>query len=783
MTKINTLPAQSKVKIYWDDTPINYSKEGKLRIRNQFANKYRLNKNNVKVIYRPVKVNAKGETVDISGAGIDNIMDISYQRSLMKDLIDRDNKNVDFNRIIALDNKINGELNVELEASQHRSWSIRWIMVNNFLSFGEDNYLSYSKLKGLTIVNSEPENMGGKTTITIDAIKFLLHGVTTKTDKNEQIFNTYSDKNELVVRGMLDIEGEEVIIERKLKRSWKKVGGWTVVNKVSYYRLLPDGDEEEYSEEDAKQTTKKIKESIGSEKDFEMLVLSTEKTLDDLIGLSSTDSSKLLSRLIGLEILEMKEEVARKMYNEFNKKKKSNEFDVVTLLDEITEHKENVTLLGDIIISLDEQSVENNAKILKTQDKKEELLNSKPKIDVTITALNPSKLEEEIATATKLGLGLGAKISELEKQITEIGVIKFDEDDFEAKTKALNENNTKLAVNSSNIVRLSTNIQDLVANGICKACNRKLDSVDNTVHIDKLTIEIQGLSKENDEVSEVNAVLEKQIEALSITKRAVDLKNKLELDKSRTEVEINSLRNDTRGKLTDLKQYNLNLTSIELNKKIDAEIELIKTDLVVLEHTKSELLVRKAKIEADVVLNSSEMVKKEGLIVTLKKEEEIEKIFKAYIELVGKKGISKLVLRSVLPIINSEVQRLLDDVCEFEIEIFINDKNDVEFLIIDGDKPKLLKSASGFEKTVSSIALRAVLGKLSTLPMPNFISFDEVFGKVGPTNISKLEPLFEKVKDMYDIVFLITHNPLVKDWGNNIVTLVKENRFSRIVVN
>jgi hypothetical protein len=49
-------------------------------------------------------------------------------------------------------------------------------MLNNFLSFGEDNYLSFSKLRGLTIVNSIPANQGGKTTLSIDSIKLLLHG-------------------------------------------------------------------------------------------------------------------------------------------------------------------------------------------------------------------------------------------------------------------------------------------------------------------------------------------------------------------------------------------------------------------------------------------------------------------------------------------------------------------------------------------------------------------------------------------------------------------------------
>jgi hypothetical protein len=152
----------SNVKVYWDDQPHHYSKEAKNKIRNLFAKKYGINSANIKVIYRPIKLNNKGEAVEITGAGIENIMDINYQRALMKEVIVRDGKVIDFDRILALDDKVNGELNVDLTVSQHRTWSISWLMIDNFLSFGADNYAPFSKMKGLTIVNSVPANQGGK---------------------------------------------------------------------------------------------------------------------------------------------------------------------------------------------------------------------------------------------------------------------------------------------------------------------------------------------------------------------------------------------------------------------------------------------------------------------------------------------------------------------------------------------------------------------------------------------------------------------------------------------
>ena len=770
----------AKIKVYWDDFTHNYSKENKVKIRNYFATKYGVNRNNINVVYRPIKKNAKGDTIEIDGAGIENIMDVNYQRALMKEIIDRDGKSVDFDRIIALDNKVNGELNVDLTESQHKTWSLKWLMIDNFLSFGEENYIPFSKLKGLTVVNSEPANTGGKTSFTIDSIKFLLHGTTTKTDKNEQIFNTYSGKNELVVRGMIDIEGDETIIERKMRRSQKKSGEWTVVNKVHYYELLPDGTEKELNEEDAKSTTKKLKEAIGSEKDFELLVLATESNLDDLIGLTTTESGKVLTRLIGLEILEMKEAAARTMYNEFSKKKKSNEFDVITLTEEIENHKEKGKMASDLEKILNERLTSTKEKIVELSNENDRLLNSKEKVDVTISELNPSNLEKEIETIVENGKGLKKDMDEFEVKIQDIGEVLFNEDRHHALSKDLSTQTSAKAVKDAEITRLELVIDDLVAGGICQSCNRKLDDVDNSEHIDSHKKQIEALKVEITNLTSAIKSINEELDELNGVKEIIDNKNKLELSRDRLSVEIGALRNDVGGKMNELKKYKLNAEAIELNKRIDSEVENVKTQLVVENKTKDDTITNIERVSQDIKSNKTSIETKTKLIETIKKEEEIEKIFKLYIELVGKKGISKLVLRSVLPIINSEVQRLLEDVCDFEIEIFMNDKNDVEFLIIKDEIPKLLKSGSGFEKTASSLALRGVLGKISTLPMPNFITFDEVLGKVAAENIEKLKPLFDKIKDMYDIVFLITHNDLVKDMATNVVTVVKENNISKI---
>lgn len=635
------------------------------------------------------------------------------------------------------------------------------------------------------------------TTFSIDAFKYLLYGKTTKTDKNEQIFNQYWDNDELVVRGMLSLEGKDIIIERLMNRKKKRNGGWNVTNELNYYEVLPDGEEIQMNEEDAKATTEDIKASIGDEKDFELVTLATARNLDDLIGLTTTESGKLLTRFIGLEVIETKSEIVRGMYNAFSKTKKSNIYDIDTLKNEIDGyennegetpirvkgHKENIEDCKVLLEKLYKETKTNDKLIEKYNNEKDVHLGSKKQIDDNILTLNPSKLNEYISDITDKGKKIGTQIKELEVKIKELGSIKFDEDRHHELTTKKSKLLSEHAVKTAEIKRLEKVVEDLVAGGICQACNRALDNVDNSEHIAAHRKTINLLLNEIRDIETNQKSIDEELESMSETKKKVDSKDRLEVEKDRLEVEIDSLRNKLKVKNEDLKKYNANIDGIEFNKDIDTKIDLIKSKLLICENTKTDITQKVERAKMVISTNEEEIIKKNNLIDQINKEGEVDRLFKIYIDMVGKKGISKLVLRSVLPIINSEVQRLLDGVTDFDVEVFINNKNDVQFMIIKDDIEKFLKSGSGLETTAASIALRCVLGKMSCLPMPNFITFDEVLGKVAQVNIPKMKPLFDKISDMYDTVFFITHNEEVKDWADNIITIKKDdNNISTICV-
>jgi DNA repair exonuclease SbcCD ATPase subunit len=246
---------------------------------------------------------------------------------------------------------------------------------------------------------------------------------------------------------------------------------------------------------------------------------------------------------------------------------------------------------------------------------------------------------------------------------------------------------------------------------------------------------------------------------------------------------MEGLRVDIKENKGILKAYKRNIKSIESNREVESKVLGYNQLLSNLNGERDE--INKTITDLGNEIKNSENVIKENkeLIKSIKKETDVLRIFEVYHKMIGKNGISKLVLTSVIPIINYELQRLIDDVCDFELELSMNDKNEVEFLIIKNGVEKKLKSGSGFESTVASLALRCVLGRISTLPKPNVIVFDEVLGKVADVNLDNVKMFFDKIKTMYDIILFITHNPIAQDWADKIITVTKKDDISSLKIN
>ena len=93
---------------------------------------------------------------------------------------------------------------------------------------------------------------------------------------------------------------------------------------------------------------------------------------------------------------------------------------------------------------------------------------------------------------------------------------------------------------------------------------------------------------------------------------------------------------------------------------------------------------------------------------------------------------------------------------------------------------KLMSSGSGYERTIASLALRSVLSKICSLPKPNVVVFDEIFGKISNDNLEMVSEFFVKIKDYFEKIIVITHNPLVSQWADNVVKVTKIDNISKV---
>jgi DNA repair exonuclease SbcCD ATPase subunit len=758
------------VQVVWEDYTENFTQEKIKSVRQYFQKKY--NTTNVNVITKTKTVEEVTNNVDISF----NILDKSYQTELIKQYLTSKSLDSILDNIINLDKTVDNKLYLnESEVVPFKRWYIKNIEFSNFLSYGENQKIDFDKCNGISVIESNPSNFGGKTVLSVDLLLFLFFNETTKTTKAEEIFNRFTDKNKVSVKGEITIDGDDYIIVRQIERKKGKTGEWNVKTELDFYKKLSDGSLQNFTGEQRRETENFIKTSIGSKEDFLMTILTTASNLEELIDSKPTARGQVLSRFMGLDFLKRKEDVAKEIYTEFassmiskvynsEKLKQDNEdykIKIQSFKDENTNHQNDLILVQD--------------RIIKGQEYRDGLLKSKhTDIDKEITLLSPDKVTGEI-------LSLETQKKGVQKQLEEIKVIEpssyYHEDEHDLikeETKKTFQQKVEVETKIKSIEELKSS----VSGGIkCEHCGIELM---NAAITNSKISQLDGFIVHKTQLLGLMQDLTNKEQAFVQLKKEFDEYEKNKLIKEKHELNIESLDMKISNLQDKLSKYNELQDKIKENEK--TETLIIKAGLK-LDELESEKTNLSRKIDTnnfqiksfdDKIENNNKLIQK------ISEESEKEKIYKVYLDIFGKNGISKIIMKTMMPLINSELQRLLEDSSHFRLEVRINDKNEVEFIMIDNNTQveKLMASGSGYERTIASLALRSVLTKICSLPKPNIVVMDEVFGKISNDNLDMVGEFFNKIKEYFEKIFLITHNPLVTNWSDNVIKIKKVDNIS-----
>ena len=761
------------IQVVWEDISDNFTQDKIKSVKHYFQKKY--NSTNVNVITKVKNIQEDTmQSVDVSV----NIMDTNYQSDLLKQFLKSKGYENRVDEVMSINRMVENKMSEsEEETSSFKKWYIKNIEFSNFLSYGENQRIDFDKCNGITVVESNPPNFGGKTVLSVDLLMFLFFNETTKTSKAEEIFNRFTTKDKVSVKGEIIIDGEEYVIVRNIERKMSKKGEWNVKTELDFFKKLADGSLQNFTGEQRRETEQFIKTSIGSKEDFLMTILTTATNLEDLLESKPTARGQVLSRFMGLEFLKKKEESAKQIYSDFSKSMLSNVYNTEQLKSDNETYETSIGTLKTGIETLKEELNQIDVNLTKGKDYRDDMLKKKhTNIDNDIAQTNPDKVSEEIKSFERQKNDVIGKLNEL--QVVEPSSFYYEDKHDKVKEEYNESFKQKVEVESK--IKSIEELKSSVDGGIkCEHCG--IDLMMASITQSKIA-ELDGYIKHKDEILGLMQVLTGKEQAFTQLKKEFDEYEKNKLIKEKYDLSIEGFDLKIENLKQKLVKYSELQDKIKENEKI--ETLLLKAGIRIEELERDKTLKNTSINNNTYQITSLEEKIKNNLsmIIKIQEESEKEKLYKIYLEAFGKNGISKIIMKTMMPLINSELQRLMEDSSYFKLEVRISDKNEVEFMMIDNGTgvEKLMVSGSGYEKTIASLALRSVLSKICSLPKPNIIVFDEVFGKISNDNLEMVSEFFVKIKEYFEKIFVITHNPMVNQWADTVVKIRKEDNISQV---
>ena len=263
-----------------------------------------------------------------------------------------------------------------------------------------------------------------------------------------------------------------------------------------------------------------------------------------------------------------------------------------------------------------------------------------------------------------------------------------------------------------------------------------------------------------------------------------ELHSKLRVDVSNKQVELVRLETTQEALIISLEPIKARLKELEEALKNDenaevvslrSEIDELSTTISCLDAEKLQFAAQRGKIISDAEKMLEEKRSRESLLQKMKLYELITTAF-------SRKGVPSVIVSSQLPVINTEISKILTGIVDFTLELEVDEETDsMDVFINYGDSRRIIELGSGMEKMISSIAIRVALINVSTLPKTDMFIIDEGFGALDDTSIEACNRLLTSLKRYFRTIIVITHVDGVKDVADAILEITKNEKDSKVV--
>lgn len=747
----------------------------------------------------------KANTGDLTASGkvgseiFENLRDEKVQQDLIKEYLKEFNPTEEtLNEVFALNSKYNKVVEESEDISRNVHWKIKKFEWDNLFNYGEGNSIDFDNLSGT--VGIFGKNYSGKSSV-IDSLLYTIYNNTSKNiRKTYNIINQNKDWG----AGKVEIEANNKIytITRKSDKYTKKLKGKVTDEAKTQadfdYVDQVSGEVGSLNQTERGGTDKAIRNVFGDMEDFLITSMSSQMGALSFINEGSTRRKEILAKFLDLELFEKKFKLAKDDAADLKGAlRRIQDIDYDSLIDQVkkdlfteeasllkqknlcTKLKSDLTFVRDEISALETQLNQVPSELASMTHVEEKLVQATNK---------KSRLETEIDSFNKLIEEKEDFLKKCDALLETIDIVDLNkkEKDFDTIQKEIDELISKKTKEDSNLFIYTK--QTGILSGIpcgdsylttCKFIKDANDSTNHIPLVEKVIKEIEAKIEEKEgEASSLDVEkVKKTIDNFNrLTQKRKEEDSQLSIIKVKLDLSKTGLANclkEIEEINKTIEEANKNKEAIENFERITEELTKKKKDLSGVEKNLEDCEEKVYSLVAQ--LGATEQ-KKRNLEEQKESKIQMNREFSAYdlfMTCMHSNGIAFDVIKRALPVINTEIAKVLSNVVEFEV-FFENNENKLDIQIKHPKHdPRPLENGSGAEKTLAAIAIRIALLNMSNLPKGNIFILDEPGTALDAENMEGFVRILDLVKGFFDVTLLITHIESLKDIVDTTIEISK----------
>ena len=797
----------------------------KVKHRNTPVEKLRLIEMNLRKKYSEIKAIQfeKMDSIDnrlnesSTKISIEDIHDLKVQNNLIQKVAKLNNPGIDdktLQRLFDINEFTNSSVGMKNDLPRNIDWKLKYIEFDNMFSYGKKNKIDFTKLNG--VVGVVAPNHSGKSAL-IDIIAYTIFDTCSRTFKAIEVLNNKSKNFE--VKLSLEVNGVDYIIHRTgilKERTKRKTGEVRRLCPVAVKFYVEENGElidlsgaARSNSQYGSGTNEEIRKILGTFDDFILTSLSLQDNGQNFIDKKQSERKKILSQFMGIDLFDKLYDIARddvsdeKAYLKRIKEKRV--FEVMGRIEQKLNDLEESKLEVEKTIEPVQTGIEDfKSKIDELKPKLKDVDDIKELDFKQLIFDNEQELEEQqtiLASENEYRENLRPLYNQVFDKIKGFDEEQLNNDylDFKNVIELKSKQEGQIKLIDGNIDNLKTKLSELEKYKYDENCDFCLENGDQQIKQKKdcetLLVKQKEEMKKIMSQHDLTMIDYGRLENIEEEKQKYDdLKDDLkqvEGDAYKThakikelELSVEQVQSSLKKIMKDQELFLDNASAIAYNRNISHKINKYENQVrigseILVEH-KKEL----KKIESDILIEETNKKNLGEEIKDLVEAEQKVADYEVYLRLVSSDGIPQLIINDALPIIENEVNAVLDHMMAgFQLGITSEDKS-INLYIRYDDQEWPLNLSSGMEKFVSSLALRVGLINVSNLPCPNFLVIDEGFGTLDTDNLSNMKGAFEYLKTRFDSVFIISHLDTIKDFMDYLLPVnVGDDGFSKVIYN